>query len=724
MMMNNSIEQKSIWSKLFKYIRSIKFGIVFGNVAILLATTLFVILYSQKNNYDVLIQNTQNFMEIAKRNVLENINDEFKKVETLLLMTSNVIEQIPETYDPPINAIKIISSAFDSNKSIASIFFGLNDDYFAAILPKNDKQFYRKNTSKNLPRDTKIAWKVINNIVEENARIEKWYYLDDKEEILDSEELENSDFFPTKRPWFTINNKNIFWTDVYVFTGSIKEPGVTASFPINNGDDKPKGVLAIDITLSSLTDILKNAKTIETSQLYLIDDNGRIISSTEQLEMVEKNNKFELPTVNNPEFAIVKRIFDLKYSQEKSFYIEQDDHHVLAQISNLKIGDMQWTLINLTPDHEFLESIQKLQMATFLKCLFLVLASALIMFFFARKVSSHIARLSGNAQKIESFQLESIVPVKSSIVELQQLSTSMDSMQRSMDSFSKYVPKDLVLKLLHDNTSINLGGEQREVSLFFSDIEGFTSVSEQVKPKELLEQLTDYFTALTDIMAKQHATIDKFIGDSIMAFWGAPEFIPDHAQRVCHAALQIQRILNMKNSDWINLGLFPFATRIGIHTATVLVGNIGSNSRLNYTAIGDDVNLCSRLEGLNKYYKTNIIISGDTYAKVNGDFFARPLGKVSVKGKMAAIPIYELMGAFKHIDTALLLSPQATRDYEKYLVAFDYLEQKRFKSALEIFEDIAVKDGPVTMMMDECKKHIKKPPEDNWEGVVKHMDAK
>ena len=130
------------------------------------------------------------------------------------------------------------------------------------------------------------------------------------------------------------------------------------------------------------------------------------------------------------------------------------------------------------------------------------------------------------------------------------------------------------------------------------------------------------------------------------------------------------------------------------------------------------------MEGLNKYYKTNIIISGDTYAKVNGDFFARPLGKVAVSGKITAVPIYELVGAFKHIDTALLLSPQAMRDYEKYLVAYDYLEQRRFKSALEIFEDIAVKDGPVTMMIDECKKYIKKPPVDDWEGIVKHMGAK
>lgn len=711
--------------KAFTFLRSIKFGIVFGNVAILLLTTLFVITYSQKNNYNVLIQNTQNFMDIAKKNVLINIQDELKKIETVLLMSATIAENLPGKQAAPLRAIKTLGKALDANSSIASIFFGFKDDFFASILRKSEEDTYQTNSSKKLPRSSKYAWKIIDNECEGTDRIEKWFYLDPNAKVLDSETLSNPNYFPTKRPWFKINERDIFWTEAYVFTGSIKEPGITASITLQDTtSEDPKGVLAIDVTLTAVGTLLKAAKTISSSELYLIDDNGRIISSSQDIPLAIIGDKNELPNINDPKFALVKKVVGLKFSGKDSFYFEEGDHNILAQVSEMKVGANIWTLVNITPDHEFLASIYKLQYLTFFKCLIIVLLASIVMFIFARRVSSTIIHLSGNARKIENFELDNIQPVKSKILELQQLSHSMDAMQHSMESFSKYVPKDLVMKLLNDNTSIDLGGEQREISLFFSDIEGFTTISEQVKPKELLDQLTDYFTALTDIMGKHNATIDKFIGDSIMAFWGAPDPMTNHAQHACHSALQIQRILHMKNSDWINLGLYPFPTRIGIHTSTVLVGNIGSKTRLNYTAIGDDVNLCARLEGLNKYYKTNTMISGDTYAKVNGDFFARPLGKVAVKGKKDAIAIYELMGAFKHIDTALLLTPQAARDYEKYLVAYGYIEQKRFKSALEIFEDIAIKDGPVNMMIASCKELIENPPKDEWNGLIKYMDTK
>lgn len=711
--------------KVFSFLRSIKFGIVFGNVAILLTTTLFVIIYSQKNNYNVLIQNTQNFMDIAKKNVLINIQDEFKKIETVLLMAATIVDKLPEKQITPSHAIRTLGKALDGNSNITSIFFGFKDEFFAALLRKTEDDYYRSDSTKKLPRSSKYAWKLIDNDCEGIGRIEKWSYLDGNAKVLDSETLPNQTFFPTKRPWFKINERDIFWTEAYVFTGSIKEPGVTASIVLQDANtENPKGVLAIDVTLASLSGILKAAKTISTSELYLVDDTGHIISSSQDLPLSTVGDKNELPNINDPKFALVKKVIGLKFSEKESFYFEDGEHNVLAQVSEMKIGANVWNLVNITPDHEFLDSIYKLQYATFLKCLFMVLGAAIFMYIFARRVSSTIISLSKNARKIENFELDDIKPVNSKVLELQQLSHSMDAMHHSMESFSKYVPKDLVLKLLHDNTTIDLGGEQREISLFFSDIEGFTTISEQVKPKELLDQLTDYFTVLTDIMTKHNATIDKFIGDAIMAFWGAPDPMTNHAQHVCHTALQIQRILHMKNSDWINLGLYPFPTRIGIHTATVLVGNIGSKTRLNYTAIGDDVNLCARLEGLNKYYKTNVMISGDTYAKVNGDFFARPLGKVAVKGKKDSITIYELMGAFKHIDTALLLTPQASRDYEKYLVAYGYIEQKRFKSALEIFEDITIKDGPVTMMINACINFIENPPKDDWKGLIKHMDDK
>ncbi len=210
-------------------------------------------------------------------------------------------------------------------------------------------------------------------------------------------------------------------------------------------------------------------------------------------------------------------------------------------------------------------------------------------------------------------------------------------------TFSKFVSESVVDELLKDPSKVKLGGEKKILTVMFSDIRGFTSISEKLTPEELVEHLNIYLQAMTDIVIKYFGTLDKYIGDAIMAFWGAPIEVEDHALKACMAGIEMIEVLHEMNKTWDEEGKPRLEIGIGINTGDMVVGNMGSSSRMDYTLMGDNVNLGSRLEGINKIYKTNIIISESTYKYVKDRIVARELDIIKVKGKEQPVKIYELI---------------------------------------------------------------------------------
>jgi len=209
--------------------------------------------------------------------------------------------------------------------------------------------------------------------------------------------------------------------------------------------------------------------------------------------------------------------------------------------------------------------------------------------------------------------------------------------------FGKYVSPVVIDNLIKNPDKINLGGEKRNITIFFSDIRGFTSISEKLEPEELVRLLNDYLTEMTSIIIKNQGLVDKFMGDAIMAFWGAPLDQPDHAEMACLSSLEMMDKLRELQKKWKKEGIPSFDIGIGLNSGDAIVGNMGSSNRFDYTAMGDNVNIASRLEGLNKIYGTNIIISENTYKIIKDKFKTRKLDTVKVKGKKKPIVIYELL---------------------------------------------------------------------------------
>ncbi len=210
-------------------------------------------------------------------------------------------------------------------------------------------------------------------------------------------------------------------------------------------------------------------------------------------------------------------------------------------------------------------------------------------------------------------------------------------------TFSKFVSKSVVDELLKDPSKVKLGGEKKILTVLFSDIRGFTSISERLTPEELVEHLNIYLQSMTDIVIKYYGTLDKYVGDEIMAFWGAPIEMEDHALKACQAAVEMMVELHKMNSKWELEKKPTLDIGIGINTGDMVVGNMGSSSRMDYTLMGDNVNLGARLEGTNKVYRTHIIISEFTYEYVKNHVIARELDLIRVKGKAQPVKIYELV---------------------------------------------------------------------------------
>jgi adenylate cyclase len=279
--------------------------------------------------------------------------------------------------------------------------------------------------------------------------------------------------------------------------------------------------------------------------------------------------------------------------------------------------------------------------------------------------------------------------------------------------FGKYVSPMVIENLIKNPEKLNLGGETKDITIFFSDIRGFTSISERLEPEELVHLLNEYLTEMTSIVINNQGLVDKYMGDAIMAFWGAPLDQPNHAEMACLSSLEMVDKLRELKKKWKKEGIPSFDIGIGLNSGNAIVGNMGSFERFDYTAMGDNVNLASRLEGLNKIYGTDIIISKKTYDIVKDKFEARRLDVVKVKGKKKPISIYELLSIKDKLN-------KEHRDFVKfYEEGLDLYFNKKWKEAIKSFQSALKikKDTASKVFIDRCNEFQKNSPPKDWDGV-------
>jgi adenylate cyclase len=281
-------------------------------------------------------------------------------------------------------------------------------------------------------------------------------------------------------------------------------------------------------------------------------------------------------------------------------------------------------------------------------------------------------------------------------------------------TFSQYLSPGVIALIEKDPQKyISAGGEVRDLTVMFSDIRDFTTLSEGLTPDDLVLLLNQYLTAMTDILFRNLGTLDKYIGDAIMAFWGSPFPQEDHAYRSCCCALEMIAELEKLNARWAEQGRRQIAIGIGLNSGPVNVGNMGSEKRLAWTVMGDNVNLASRLEGMTKQYRSRIIISESTYNQVAHQFIAREVDRIRVKGKTQPVVIYQLLAPISERDAYASLLVQFNAALDVYR-SRDWREAAgKFGELLAIYPD----DGPTQVLLQRCIEFLEEPPDADWDGV-------
>ena len=299
---------------------------------------------------------------------------------------------------------------------------------------------------------------------------------------------------------------------------------------------------------------------------------------------------------------------------------------------------------------------------------------------------------------------------RSFIKDIDEVMHGLERAKTVVRAMGKFVPIDLVRRLYESNEEPALGGEMLDVALMFTDIEGFTTLAEKLPPDELAKRLGDYLEAMTTAIEGTSGTIDKYIGDAVMAIWNAPTRVPSYGIHACRATLACMKATKELYASSAWSGLPALTTRFGLHEARVMVGNFGAPTRLTYTALGDGVNLAARLEPLCKQYGVVTLVSEAIVAEAKDEFVFRRIDRVAVKGKTTGIDVYELLGA-KGDDIDGL---ERARRYEE---AFDAYLARDFDRAITLIEPHAADDPPSAVLAERCRLLAENPPPASWTGV-------
>jgi len=571
---------------------------------------------------------------------------------------------------------------------------------------------------KKLPDGT-IATKIIRRT--DDPPTVTWKYRDHAGHVIRSETSTEIDYDPRVRSWYTGAQQSgkRHWTDVYIFFTD-RRPGITASYPVLTDDGEFLGVVGFDIELESLSDFLSNLQVGENGLAFILDDSGDVVAYPHSKGVVVEDEQglrtAHLDEVSDP--WVAASLDEYNRAPQTSFtFVHSRRRYIASYTPLLATGGTEWMIAVVVPEEDFTGPLRAADRGVMLLSLLILALAVIATTYIARRISRPIAQLSEETTRIRNFDLSGEMPVSSPIREIQLMEDSISAMRTGLRSFQKYVPAALVRQLIETGEDARIGGQTRDLTLMFSDVNDFTGRSEMLSPEELMIHLSEYLDELTGMVIRHGGTVDKYMGDGIMAFWGAPVEDTEHAAHACRAALACQVRVEQLNRMWEEKGMMSFPTRWGIHTGPTVVGNVGSAERMNYSAVGDSVNLASRLEAVNKIYHTSVIVSEATLLSAGDVFIYRPLGTVTVKGKQEIVRIYELLCEAEDPEAS-----RAERLAELFEQALRLYLDREWSEATATFEAVSSEfpnDGPSAECLRRCHQFMQASPGPEWDGILR-----
>lgn len=690
---------------LFKTV-SLRFNIVTAFVTLLTITVLVTTWYTYQRHSDAFLEISDDFIDSTMASVIDNTLHYLEPAAIIPELTNRFAQGgVVNLQD--IEALERYSiELLKTYPQFTTLLYA--DEFGNFLMPRNlgEGRFETKIIHRNVTPAT-----------------ETWIYRDPVAGV-EKKTSHVISYDPRERAWYqdAKERAGLNWTDVYIFFTS-QQPGLTASYPIFDPYGKVTAVYAVDIRLTQLSTFLKSLKIGKTGVSFIMNHKGELVAFKD-IEKIVKQEGSQFRPATFDELGLDWLTESIKKYQKdgsRKFSLEVNGTRYMAAFSSLPTSFAKdWQIGIVVPEDDFIGVLKSSNQETVLISLVLLLLSMLVASALSHKISDPMVKLVRAIEKIRHFQLDDPVHVRSSVREIQVMNAAIESMRIGLGDFQKYVPATLVRQLIEEGEEAKLGGSRKEMSVFFSDIENFTTMSEDMQPEALALHLSEYFEVLSTLIASHDGTVDKYIGDAVMAFWGAPLPNPHHAVDACRAALLCQNELSVLNQKWLGQGKPVMLTRIGLCTGSCVVGNIGSTQRMNYTVLGDTVNMASRLEGVNKVYHTNILIADSTYLAVKDHFVCRLVDVVAVKGKTHGMKVYELM-AEKNA-----ASPQLLAFSEAFDHAVALYWQQQWDEALLLFQALEAqyeKDYVLTLYLEHCRQYQRQAPSSSWDGVS-HLSEK
>ena len=692
--------------------KNINIRITISLIFLALIVPLFLgfISYSYKNNYEIFKGNAKLLMLRANDGFVSNLTNLINPVANSVQVTARFIEDNPEVYkQEKMNNYLLANLQTDSN--IVSYTVIGSNGYLREIqrvnggLPVGDRVtpeganfvswVIDKGRDKNL-QSTFTFFKRNGDVV---SRFDSTVSYDPK----------NKSFYKELRSKFDAGVSDEVIIEDPFLTPNSKQIVISTSYPLINKDNF-LGVVSAQIMMKNISDFLLNNRISQGSETYIIDNSGNVIAYPAGTNIYANSqdsiNLKKISSIEDSPASVAHILRGESGQKEFEFKYPKNNQLYLAAYKQFPSSfGRPWEVLTVAPINDFLTEFESSNIKLFFGGLLAFLIVAFLAFYFSKMISRPLELLAYEIQHLMEFKLEKDISISSKIFEIRLLSQSIRRLKNTLSAFTSYVPRDLVNDLLGSGKPIELGGESRYLTIFFSDLKDFSALSEITPSRELLLRVSSYLELMTYAIKEERGTIDKFIGDSVMAFWGAPLLEQNHAYHACVAAVKAQRRMKLLNETLIAEEKPPLIVRIGIHSDAVLVGNIGSSERLSYTVMGDGVNIASRLEGINKEYDTRICVSHSLFKEAGERLWVRPIDMISVKGRKSELLIYELVGIRDGSEETQISQRQQMlcKATEK---AFHLYSSKKYVDAKHAYHAIAQEfdDNLARIMEKKCQE--------------------
>jgi adenylate cyclase len=499
------------------------------------------------------------------------------------------------------------------------------------------------------PEESSYAVRTIEKTAAEKRQTWRYYRADGQ--LLGERVSDEVSYDPRRRPWYKTASRRDGPVTVGPYTMATTEKlGLTVATAMEGSKSV---VVGVDVLLEMISHLLSREAVSPNAVGYVFDAAGRLIVHSDSqvmeriLESLSVKARDEETDFGDPLLGAVQGLLEAATQPEQVLRFDAAGRSYLARVAALRGADPLEgnTVVIVAPLSDFTGPSLKLlykALAVAAALIGIGIVSALVL---SRLISRSLAGLAGSAREIGELELDAADPPHSHITEINTLGRALASARAAIRSFALYVPRELVRKVIVTGQQAAGSAVRQDVTVLFSDIRDFTTVSEQRSPEEVVALLSVYFERLNAVIERHSGVVVQYLGDSIYAMWNAPEPDLDHVSHACRCALALAAEVEALNAENRAAGAPELVTRFGLHTGVAVVGNVGATKRQQYTAMGDTVNVASRLEGMNKEYGTTILVSGAVRERAGPSFRFRPLGMARAKGRAGEIEIFELVGA-------------------------------------------------------------------------------